>query len=108
PSACTKAPGRKPKRPRSRHDQSHPIGGDQMSVAAAQHVPGTTAPATAEPVRSKKLTPYFLLLPMALVLIIFFVLPILTLLNNSLTTGGLEEGYTFTFQFSNYWEVWTE
>jgi len=77
-------------------------------VAAAQHVPGTTAPTPVEPGRSKKLTPYFLLLPMTLVLIIFFVLPILTLLNNSLTTGGLEEGYTFSFAFSNYWEVWTE
>ena len=84
-------------------------GGDQMSVvAAAQHVPGTAAPPPAEPVGSKKLTPYFLLLPMALVLVVFFVLPILTLLNSSLTTGGLEEGYTFTFAFSNYWEVWTE
>ena len=77
-------------------------------VAAAQHIPGTTAPPPAEPGRSKKLTPYFLLLPTALVLIVFFVLPILTLLNNSLTTGGLEEGYSFTFAVGNYWEVWTE
>ncbi len=54
-----------------------------------------------------KLTPYFLLLPGGLALIVFFVLPILTLFNSSLTSGGLEEGYQFTWSFSNYWDVWT-
>jgi spermidine/putrescine transport system permease protein len=78
-----------------------------MSAIAA-HVPGTGAPPPPEPGRGKKLTPYFLLLPMGLVLVIFFVLPILTLFNSSLTTGGRESGYTFTFAFSNYVEVWTE
>ena len=77
-----------------------------MSAAVA-HVPGTGTPPP-EPVQSKKLTPYFLLLPMGLVLIIFFVLPILTLVNSSLTTGGRENGYTFSFAFGNYLQVWTE
>jgi spermidine/putrescine transport system permease protein len=77
-----------------------------MSAAVA-HVPGTGAPAQ-EPTPSKKLTPYFLLLPMALVLIIFFVLPILTLLSSSLTSGGRESGYTFSFAFGNYLDVWVE
>ena len=73
---------------------------DQMSVAAAQHVPGTAAPPPAEPGRSKKLTPYFLLLPMAAGADHLLRAADPTLLNNSLTTGGLEEGYTFTFAFA--------
>jgi spermidine/putrescine transport system permease protein len=77
-----------------------------MSAAVA-HVPGTGTPPP-EPVQGKKLTPYFLLLPMALVLIIFFVLPILTLLSSSLTAGGRESGYTFSFAFGNYLDVWVE
>jgi spermidine/putrescine transport system permease protein len=64
--------------------------------------PPDTGPST-----SKKLTPYFLLLPGGLALLVFFVLPILTLLNSSLTSGGSEEGYSFRFAFSNYWDVWT-
>ncbi len=64
-------------------------------------------PPEAGPSTSKKLTPYFLLLPGGLALLVFFVLPILTLFNSSLTSGGLEEGYSFRFAFSNYWDVWT-
>ncbi len=78
-----------------------------MSAAIA-HVPGGATAPPPEPGRSNKLTPYFLLLPMGLVLIVFFVLPILTLLNSSLTEGGREQGYTFAFAFGNYWSVWTE
>ncbi len=79
-------------------------------AAALGHVPGGTDPAVADDddAGRGKLTPYFLLLPGALVLVIFFVLPILTLVNSSLTTGGMEEGYTFSWAFSNYWDVWTE
>ena len=79
-------------------------------AAAIGHVPGGTDPAVADDddTGRSKLTPYFLLLPGALVLIIFFVLPILTLVNSSLTTGGMEDGYTFSWAFSNYWDVWTE
>ena len=58
--------------------------------------------------RSRRLAPYFLLLPGFLALLVFFVLPILSLVNSSLTSGGLEEGYRFTWSFSNYWDVWVE
>ncbi len=61
-----------------------------------------------QPRRTKKLTPYFLLLPGGLALLVFFVLPILSLINSSLTSGGLEEGYSFSWAFSNYWSVWVE
>ncbi|MTD15548.1 ABC transporter permease subunit [Nakamurella sp. YIM 132087] len=76
-------------------------------AASEPQEPQTPLPDRATPV-SKKLTPYFLLLPGGLALIVFFVLPILSLVNSSLTSGGLEEGYTFTWSFSNYWDVWTE
>jgi spermidine/putrescine transport system permease protein len=77
-------------------------------AAAVGHGAPTAPAAPAEPGSSRKLTPYFLLLPGFLALLVFFVLPILTLLNSSLTSGGLEEGYTFTWSFSNYWEVWVD
>jgi len=79
-------------------------------MTAIAHVPptgGAVAPPP-EPGRSGKLTPYFLLLPAGLALLVFFVLPILTLVNTSLQSGGLEEGYTFTWSFSNYWSVWVD
>jgi spermidine/putrescine transport system permease protein len=80
-------------------------------TALASHLPqADKAPPPPDPGvgGSSKLTPYFLLLPLFLALIIFFVLPILTLINSSLTTGGLENGYTFNWAFSNYWDVWTD
>ena len=67
------------------------------------------APPPVEPgANRKKLTPYFLLLPGFLVLVVFFVLPLLTLLNSSLTSGAPQQGYDFTWAFENYWTVWVE
>ena len=80
-------------------------------MTAMTHVaptPGATATPPPEPGRSSKLTPYFLLLPAGLALIVFFLLPMLTLVNTSLQSGGREKGYAFTWQFSNYWDVWVE
>lgn len=51
-------------------------------------------------------TPYLLLLPGAVWLFIFFVVPLLFLLSMSLQTGSLEEGYKLTFAFSNYEVIW--
>ncbi len=79
-----------------------------MSALAHVAPTGTGAAPASEPGRSNKLTPYFLLLPAGLALLVFFVLPILTLLNTSLQSGGLEEGYRFTWTFSNYWQVWID
>ena len=68
---------------------------------------GAAAPPP-EPGRGNRLTPYFLLLPAGLALLVFFLLPILTLVNTSLQSGGLEEGFRFTWQFSNYVDVWAD
>lgn len=77
-----------------------------MSIAAAMGG-GTgqaVAPPPAPPGRGR-LTPYFLLLPAGLALIVFYVLPTLTLATTSLQTGSLEQGYELTWNFPTYGEV---
>jgi spermidine/putrescine transport system permease protein len=61
--------------------------------------PGSTE-ATA--VGGSRWTPYLLLLPAAAWLVVFFVVPTITLLSQSLQTGSLDEGYALTFRFANY------
>ena len=46
--------------------------------------------------------PYFLLLPGMLWLAVFFVVPMVFLLSQSLQTGTLETGYQLTFHFATY------
>jgi spermidine/putrescine transport system permease protein len=46
--------------------------------------------------------PYFLLLPGLLWLAVFFVIPMIFLLSQSLQTGTLETGYQLTFHFATY------
>ena len=87
-----------------------------MSVAGAPAGPalGRAAAPDAGPggpasgARSGRLTPYFLLLPLGLALVVFFLLPLLSQLNSSLTSGGLEEGYRFDWAVGNYVEVWLD
>jgi spermidine/putrescine transport system permease protein len=83
-----------------------------VSVAAAPLGPTLGQAAGPAPeaatTRSGRLTPYFLLLPLGLALVVFFLLPLLSQLNSSLTTGGLEQGYTFDWAFGNYVEVWRD
>jgi len=55
-----------------------------------------------------KWTPYLLLLPGALWLAVFFVVPMISLLGTSLQTGSFEEGYEQTFRFANYTEALSE
>lgn len=77
-------------------------------AAASGHEPTVGSPDNGSGGGKKKLTPYFLLLPGFLVLIVFFVLPLLTLLNSSLTTGDMVAGYKFDWAFGNYWEGWVD
>lgn len=64
----------------------------------------STAPEEAGP-RRRIPTGYWLLLPGALWLILFFVIPFYSLVATSLydPTGGVDSGYDMTWQFSNYW-----
>ncbi len=77
-----------------------------MSIAAALPAgPAGTTPPAAGPIGRGKLTPYFLLLPAGLALVVFYVLPTLTLASTSLQTGSLEQGYTLTWHWPTYGEV---
>ncbi len=74
-----------------------------MSIVAAgisrtQAEPDQQAP-------GRKLTPYFLLLPAFLALLVFYVLPTLTLASTSLQTGSLENGYALTWHWATYRDV---
>jgi spermidine/putrescine transport system permease protein len=80
-----------------------------MSIAAALPAGGGHAagPAAGPPSRGK-LTPYFLLLPAGLALLVFYVLPTITLATTSLQTGSLEKGYTLTWHWPTYGDVLTQ
>ena len=60
----------------------------------------TAAPGTARPRR--RWVPYVLLLPGMLWLVVFFVLPLLTLATTSLQEGSIAEGFALTWRFANY------
>ena len=83
-------------------------------MTAAARVPtvaafgGTGAPAPEPGEDRKKLTPFFLLLPAGLAMIVFFLLPLVTLASTSLMTGSLESGYRLTWHFPTYGEVITQ
>ena len=74
-----------------------------MTVVAAGLTGRPAAPDDAPP--GRRLTPYFLLLPAFLALIVFYVLPTLTLASTSLQTGSLETGYAITWHWATYGEV---
>jgi spermidine/putrescine transport system permease protein len=69
---------------------------------------GANAPGTAEPVaqarRGRRMTAYLLLLPGGLWLILFFVVPLISLVSASLydPSGSVETGYTVTGHWQNY------
>jgi spermidine/putrescine transport system permease protein len=56
--------------------------------------------------RRGRLVPYLVGLPGGLWLAIFFVVPILVMLSLSLQSGNVEEGFRFTWQWSNYTDAW--
>jgi len=55
--------------------------------------------------RHKWLTPYLLLLPGIAWLAVFFLVPLGFLGYQSLESGSFESGYSFTWEFSNYWDA---
>ena len=57
--------------------------------------------------RGKKWVPYLLLLPGLLWLVVFFVVPMLTLLSQSLQTGSIDTGYTLTWHWQTYTDAFS-
>jgi spermidine/putrescine transport system permease protein len=55
--------------------------------------------------RHRGLTPYLLLAPGVLFLAVFFVVPLGFLAYQSLQSGNFDIGYTFSWQWSNYWDA---
>jgi spermidine/putrescine transport system permease protein len=54
----------------------------------------------------RRLAPYLIGLPGGMWLAIFFVIPILVMLSLSLQSGTAEEGFRFTWEWSNYADAW--
>jgi spermidine/putrescine transport system permease protein len=54
----------------------------------------------------RRLAPYLIGLPGGLWLAIFFVVPILVMLSLSLQSGNAEQGFRFTWEWSNYADAW--
>jgi spermidine/putrescine transport system permease protein len=55
----------------------------------------------------KKLAPYWLILPGGLWLVVFFVIPMIAMVNVSLESGSLETGFQQTFSWHNYTDMIT-
>ncbi|MGK5733828.1 ABC transporter permease [Streptomyces sp. URMC 124] len=81
-----------------------------MSLVTDQ--PPATPPAPPAPgrtaARGRKLTPYWLLLPGILWLLVFFAAPLVYQASTSVQTGSLEEGFDVTWHFATYWDALTE
>ncbi|MGW0611867.1 ABC transporter permease [Streptomyces sp. NPDC002788] len=63
------------------------------------------APGPKPPKRRGRWTPYWLLLPGILWLLVFFALPMIYQASTSVQTGSLEEGYKVTWHFATYWDA---
>ncbi|HEY0166058.1 MAG TPA: ABC transporter permease [Jatrophihabitans sp.] len=72
------------------------------SGAQSRGVQAVAEPDAVRPRRRVAGMPYFLLLPGLLWLAVFFVIPMIFLLSQSLQTGTLETGYQLTFHFATY------
>ena len=56
----------------------------------------------------KRLAPYLLIMPGGVWLLVFFLVPIFFMLSVSLQTGNLEEGFSMTWHFHRYVEVFQQ
>ncbi|MCW5254392.1 ABC transporter permease [Streptomyces sp. SHP 1-2] len=75
------------------------------TLSEAPPAPAPPAPEAAPPRRRRRLTPYWLLLPGMLWLLVFFALPMVYQASTSVQTGSLEEGYEVTWHFATYWDA---
>ena len=77
-----------------------------MSVAAAPLPAGARdGDLPPDEPRRRNLVPYLLLAPGVLWLLVFFVAPMTTLAQTSLTSGSIERGFALTWSWSNYTEA---
>ncbi len=82
-----------------------------MTALAVHPVPGQEggppedAPDQARTVGRKRSTPYLLLLPAALWLIVFFAVPLVFLVSQSIQEGSMASGYAVTWNFPIYPEA---
>ncbi|MFE2098590.1 MULTISPECIES: ABC transporter permease [unclassified Streptomyces] len=60
------------------------------------------------PRKRGRFTPYWLLLPGILWLVVFFALPMIYQASTSVQTGSLEEGYKVTWHVATYWDALAE
>ncbi len=78
-----------------------------MTALAVHPAPGTDGGPVdeARAVGRRRSTPYLLLLPAAVWLIVFFAVPLAFLVSQSLQTGSLTTGYAVTWNFPIYPEA---
>ncbi|MER5219139.1 ABC transporter permease [Streptomyces flaveus] len=79
-----------------------------MTTVTEAPPPLAPAPQKKPPRRRGRLTPYWLLLPGILWLLLFFALPMVYQASTSVQTGSLEEGYEVTWHFATYWDAVSE
>ncbi|MEU6032537.1 ABC transporter permease [Streptomyces tauricus] len=75
------------------------------TVTDAPPLAPAPAPKERPPRKRGRLTPYWLLLPGILWLVVFFALPMVYQASTSVQTGSLEDGYTVTWHFATYWDA---
>jgi len=76
-------------------------------VTAATEQLAPSAPAVEEHRAKRNLLPYFLLAPGVLWLVIFFLIPIITAVSASVQTGSLDEGFSLTWRWANYSDMFS-
>jgi spermidine/putrescine transport system permease protein len=76
--------------------------------AATPGGPGEPAATAAPRRRGRRALPYWLLLPGLAWLVVFFAVPMVTLLSLSLQTGSYETGYSLTWHWQNYTDALTQ
>jgi spermidine/putrescine transport system permease protein len=79
-----------------------------MSTLTETEAPPPLSPTTGEakpPRKRGRFTPYWLLLPGLLWLVVFFALPMVYQASTSVQQGSLEGGYKVTWHFATYWDA---
>ena len=76
-----------------------------MTALVQDPVQSAPGPDEGRTAGAKRSTPYLLLLPGGVWLLLFFLAPIVVLISQSLQTGSLEQGYALTWHWRTYLDV---